>query len=258
MPPVSRAAFLAIVLALTGCASQPVMQDGIRVNDPYEAQNRRVHAFNKAVDRHVVGPVSTLASRGGDGPSQGGGVGLVINAGSNLSLPGKVVNSLLQGRPEPAIRNFFRFAVNTTLGIGGLLDPAGEDFGLTEQDTDFGETLAVWGVPEGPYLELPILGPATGRDAAGKVGDLLIDPLYHLLDRDGAWAVFGLRVASKAGDRARFGDTVDSVLQGSADSYAQLRLIYLMHRRHDLNEGGAEIDPYADTAADDVIDPYAP
>lgn len=258
MASLSLAAPLALILALAGCASQPVMQDGIRVNDPYEAQNRRVHAFNKAVDRHVIGPVSTRLSGGDDTPSQGGAVNLVINAGSNLSLPGKVVNSLLQGRPEPAIRNFFRFAVNTTLGIGGLLDPAGTDFGLPEQDTDFGETLAVWGVPEGPYLELPVLGPATGRDAAGKVGDLLIDPLYHLLHPDGALAVFGLRVASKAGERARFGDTVDSVLQDSADSYAQLRLIYLMHRRHDLNEGGAEIDPYADTAADDVIDPYAP
>lgn len=258
MAPLSLAASLALILALAGCASQPVMQDGIRVNDPYEAQNRRVHAFNKAVDRHVIGPVSDRVSGGDGGASQGGAVNLVINAGSNLSLPGKVVNSLLQGRPEPAIRNFFRFAVNTTLGIGGLLDPAGADFGLPEQDTDFGETLAVWGVPEGPYLELPVLGPSTGRDAAGKLADLLIDPLHHLLHRDGALAVFGLRAASKAGERARFGDTVDSVMQDSADSYAQLRLIYLMHRRHDLNEGGAEIDPYADIAAEDVIDPYAP
>lgn len=270
MPPLSRAAPLALILTLAACASQPVMQEGIRVNDPYEAQNRRVHAFNKALDRRVVGPVSGLLPGGGDGPGTGGATALVINAGSNLSLPVKVVNSLLQGRPEPAIRNFFRFAVNTTLGIGGVLDPAGQDFGLPEVDTDFGETLAVWGVPEGPYLELPVLGPSTGRDAAGKVGDLLIDPLYHLLHRDGAWAVFGLRVASKAGERARFGDTVDSVLQDSADSYAQLRLIWLMHRRHELNEGGAEIDPYADTAADpgadpaadpgaaDPIDPYAP
>ena len=91
----------------------------------------------------------------------------------------------------------------------------------------------------------------------GEFVDLAIDPLYHLLHRDGAWAAFGLRVASKAGERARFGDTVDSVLQGSADSYAQVRLIYLMHRRHELNQGGAEIDPYADTAAQDAIDPYA-
>ena len=253
MRPLSLAAPLALFLALAGCASKPVMQDGIRVNDPFEAQNRRVHAFNKAVDQRVIGPVARLAGDGGDGAGPGA-MDLVINAGANLSLPGKVANSLLQGRPEPAIKNFFRFAVNSTLGIGGLLDPAGTDFGLPEHDTDFGETLAVWGVPEGAYLELPVLGPSTQRDAAGKVVDLVIDPLYHVLHRDAAWTAFGLRAASKAGDRARFGDTVDSVLQDSADSYAQLRLIYLMHRRHELNEGGTDIDPYA---ADDAIDPYA-
>jgi phospholipid-binding lipoprotein MlaA len=257
LPRLSLFASLALGLILAGCASEPVMQDGIRVNDPYEAQNRRVHAFNKGLDRAVIGPVSNLVSSAEKAPGQTGAMDLVINAGSNLSLPGKVVNSVLQGRPEPAIKNFFRFAVNTTLGMGGLLDPAGKDFGLPEQDTDFGETLAVWGVPEGAYLELPVLGPSTQRDAVGKVVDLAIDPLYHLLHRDGAWAAFGLRVASKAGERARFGDTVDSVLQDSADSYAQVRLIYLMHRRHELNEGGAEIDPYADTAAQDAIDPYA-
>lgn len=257
MPRLSLFASLALGLILAGCASEPVMQDGIRVNDPYEAHNRRVHAFNKGLDRTVIAPVSNLVSSGEKAPGQTGAMDLVINAGSNLSLPGKVVNSVLQGRPEPAIKNFFRFAVNTTLGMGGLLDPAGKDFGLPEQDTDFGETLAVWGVPEGAYLELPVLGPSTQRDAVGKVVDLAIDPLYHLLHRDGAWAAFGLRVASKAGERARFGDTVDSVLQGSADSYAQVRLIYLMHRRHELNQGGAEIDPYADTAAQDAIDPYA-
>lgn len=255
-----RAASLALALCLgiAGCASKPVMQDGIRVNDPYENGNRRVHAFNKAVDAQVIGPVASLAAGADDAAGGPGFMDGIINIGANLSLPGKVANSLLQGRPEPAIRNFFRFAVNTTLGIGGILDPAGRDFGLTERDTDFGETLAVWGVPEGAYLELPILGPSTQRDAVGKVVDLAIDPLHHILHRDAAWATFGLRVASKAGDRARFGDTVDGIMQDSADSYAQLRLIWLMHRRHELNEGGAALDPYADTETDDVIDPYAP
>ncbi|VDS07238.1 putative phospholipid-binding lipoprotein MlaA precursor [Paracoccus haematequi] len=256
--PLSLVVPLALGVILAGCTSEPVMQDGIRVNDPFESGNRRIHAFNKGFDQRVVAPVARRVSAGGNEAGEPGAMDLVINAGANLSLPGKVVNSLLQGRPEPAIRNFFRFAVNTTLGMGGLLDPAGTDFGLPEVDTDFGETLAVWGVPEGAYLELPVLGPSTQRDAAGKVVDLLIDPVYHLLHRDAAWAAFGLRAASKAGDRARFGDTVDSVLQDSADSYAQLRLIYLMHRRHELNQGGTEIDPYADAAADDVIDPYDP
>lgn len=244
-------------MALAGCASQAVEQDGILVNDPFEAQNRRIHAFNKALDAQVIGPVANRLKGADDAPRDPdapiGPLQMVINAGRNLSLPVKAVNGLLQGRPGSAGQNLTRFAVNSTLGLGGLLDPAAEGFGLTERDTDFGETLAVWSVPEGAYLELPVLGPSTQRDAVGQVVDLLIDPLYHVLDGGGAAAVFGLRVASKAGDRARFGDSVDGILQGSADSYSQLRLIWLMNRRHDLGEERAEYDPYDDAA----IDPYA-
>lgn len=186
---------------------------------------------------------------------------LVINMGSNLSLPGKVLNSLLQGRPGPAVQNMFRFTVNSTLGIAGMFDIAGRDFGLPETDTDFGETLAVWGLPEGAYLELPVLGPSTQRDAFGKVVDVLIDPLGQVLDDRQRAAAFALRLGSKAGDRARFGDTVDSVLRDSADSYAQTRLIYLMHRRHDVGEESTDLDPYEDAygpagADAGFIDPY--
>lgn len=250
---------LAVVAVLSGCVARPVMQDGIPVNDPFEAQNRQVHAFNKALDARVLSPIANLASAEkttGDTPGSARPVDLVINMGSNLSLPGKVVNSILQGRPGPAVKNLFRFAVNSTFGIAGMFDPASSDWGLPETDTDFGETLAVWGVPEGAYLELPALGPSTQRDAMGKLVDVLIDPVGQLLDTDRQRAlVFGLRVGSKAGERMRFSDTVDSVLHESADSYAQTRLIYLMHRRHDVGEQGAEFDPYDDPYGD--LDPDA-
>ena len=229
------------------------MQDGIAINDPYEPANRRVHAFNKSVDARLIGPL-TRGLPGGTG--EGRGTVAVANVGANLSLPGKVVNSLLQGRPGPAIRNGFRFAVNSTIGLGGLLDPAGQGFGLPEEDTDFGQTLAIWGMGEGAYLELPLLGPSTQRDAAGKLGDLALDPLNHLLSTPQALTALGLRAAGKVAQRSRFGDTVDSVLQGSADSYAQTRLIWLMHRRHELNEEQDAIDPYDSMAGDSVIDPW--
>ncbi len=254
---------LLLLVTLSACSSPGVMQDGIRVNDPYERQNRRVHAFNKALDARLIGPVSDLGGTDDDNPpSSDGGIkplDLVINVGSNLSLPGKVVNGLLQGRPMPAARNLSRFAINSTIGIAGLFDPAGQEFGLTETDTDFGETLAVWGVGEGAYLELPVLGPSTQRDAFGRIVDLVIDPLRLALDTPEWLVTVGLRAASKAGDRARFGDSIDGILQQSADSYAQTRLIYLMHRRHDVGEESAEIDPYAETGAGadaHVIDPY--
>lgn len=239
------------LLLLAACAAQ-TSSDPEAINDPFEAGNRRVHAFNKGVDSTLIRPLT--GGKDKDEPAEkdggaGGAMGVLANVGSNLSLPGKVLNNILQGRPKPALQNSARFLVNSTLGLGGLHDPAGNEFALTEVDTDFGETLHVWGVPEGAYLELPVLGPSTMRDATGKVVDLVIDPLDYWLDEDEYWGTFALRVMSKAGERARFGDTVDSVLYESADSYSQLRLIYLMHRRHELSQGGASEDPY-------VIDPY--
>lgn len=241
----SRAFFLAAALSgLAACSGNPG-PDGI--NDPYEPANRQVHAFNRGVDTRVVKPLSSGMSSGEGGSGVTGvvlqGVG---NFGSNLAEPGKALNHLLQGRVEPTVKTTFRFLVNSTLGIGGFLDPATADFALPEQDTDFGETLHVWGVPEGAYLELPLIGPSTERDAFGRVVDLVIDPMHSVLNLD-QWLIgLGARIVSKASDRARFGDSVDSILYESADSYAQTRLIWLQHRRHELGEEGEEIDPYAD------------
>ncbi|MFD1794565.1 VacJ family lipoprotein [Paracoccus aurantiacus] len=226
-------------LALSACATAP--ETGI--NDPHEGFNRRMHAFNKGFDQRIVRPV-TSPFKNSDGASTDGALVVLGNVGGNLALPGKVVNSLLQGRPGKAAQNAGRFVVNTTLGLGGIHDPAGQEFGLTEVDTDFGETLHVWGAPEGAYLELPLIGPTTERDAVGKVVDWVIDPLDHVLDDNEARVKTVIRLGSKAGERARFGDTIDSILYGSADSYAQARLLYLQHRRYELGMEGGEIDPY--------------
>ncbi|MEM8592882.1 MAG: MlaA family lipoprotein, partial [Pseudomonadota bacterium] len=113
-----------------------------------------------------------------------------------------------------------------------------------EQDTDFGETLHVWGVSEGDYLELPLLGPSTTRDFLGTVVDFLIDPLNPVIDSPESYYALGARGASGLNARNRFGDSIDSVLYESADSYAQARLIYLQNRRFELsrNAGEAGID----------------
>lgn len=236
---------LAMTLA-TGCSTA---KNNEGIHDPYEPMNRRVHAFNRGLDANLLRPMTQGMSSDDSKTGPGAGektVELVGNFGSNLSLPGKVVNHLLQGRPIPAVKNTFRFLVNSTLGVAGFFDPAGADFALPEQDTDFGETLAVWGVPEGAYLELPLIGPSTERDAAGRVVDLFTNPLNYRLNRDQRLIGFGARVVSKAGERGRFGDSIDSILHESADSYAQTRLIYLQHRRYELGEKGDEIDPYAE------------
>lgn len=237
-----------LALGLAGCASAPPGE----IADPYEPMNRRVHAFNKSLDANLLRPLSRTAK--GDGAphlieesSSPGLLEIVGNFGSNLALPGKMLNSLMQGRPEPVIRNGFRFAINTTVGLGGLLDPATADFGLPEIDTDFGETLHVWGVPAGAYLELPLVGPSNQRDAAGRVVDFfMINPVDGLVSSEVKWVGTGARIVSKAGERARFGSTVDSVLHESADSYAQTRLLYTQHRRFELKQEEDAIDPYAE------------
>ncbi|MDO5622161.1 MAG: VacJ family lipoprotein [Paracoccus sp. (in: a-proteobacteria)] len=236
------AIFLLTLVPLAACT--PAHQTGI--NDPLEPMNRRVHAFNVGLDRNIIKPLAA-PMKGGEGSGLGSAVVTVAgNAGSNLSLPGKTVNKLLQGRPIDALQNATRFVVNTTLGFGGLTDPAAGAFNLPEKDTDFGETLAVWGLGEGPYLELPVLGPSNLRDATGKVVDVVIDPLRHALPPAEWNATMIARVGGKAAQRARFGDTVESVLHGSADSYAQTRQIWLDHRRHELGQEADVIDPYAE------------
>lgn len=238
-PPASALAFL---LALGACASPG--PDGIA--DPYEPLNRQVHAFNRGLDAAVLRPLARPAADPGGGPDAESPLTVIGRVGDNLSLPGKVINHLLQGRPDRAAQNAGRFVVNTTLGLGGLLDPAGQEFALTEVDTDFGETLYVWGVPEGAYLELPVLGPSTERDFAGRIVDWAIDPVGNWLNEDQRLGVRVLKLASKAGERGAMGDTVDSVLHESVDSYAQLRLIWLQNRRYELGQEADVIDPYAE------------
>lgn len=204
------------------------------IDDPYEAQNRGVHDDNRALDRALVRPGANAYGSVVPEPVRNG----VGNFASNLSLPSVVVNDILQLKLDDALKNTLRFAVNSTFGLGGVLDPA-TDMGLYEETTDFGETLHVWGVPEGNYVELPIVGPTTERDMVGKVVDLFTNPLTYNLPSPENTIPTVASIASRFGDRYRFSDTVDSILYESADSYAQARLLYLQNRRFDL--GGGEI-----------------
>ena len=144
-----------------------------------------------------------------------------------------------------------RFVVNTTVGVLGLADPAGA-IGLREVEADFGQTLAVWGVPEGAYLELPGFGPSTTRDALGRLVDMVIDPLdgLDLPDAIPAYAT-GATVAEQVIERGSLGETLDEILYDSADSYAQARLIHLENRRFELGDASGnpetvDVDPYAE------------
>ncbi len=235
---------LSLAVFTSACSVGPssvVTQD---IRDPYEQRNRRVHEFNRQIDTKFFKneeETEKQPSAVGDGLRDN-----VSNLADTASLPGVVVNQVLQGKLGPATTNSVRFVINATLGFGGLADVAG-DMGIQEYDTDFGETLHVWGVGEGAYLELPLLGPSTERDAAGQVVDFFTNPLSYVLEPSARLALTGVKVADKAFERDKYGDTVDSVLYDSADSYTQLKLIYVQSRRFELGVEPeiADDDPFA-------------
>ena len=233
----------ALLAAMAGCAA-PVPSG---ITDPHEARNRKVHEFNKSLDQNLVRP-----SAFGYGHTAPGPVRIAVqNFAQNLGLPGDVLNDVLQAKPEPATHNTLRFIVNTTVGIAGLFDPA-TAIGLPGKPTGFGETLHVWGFGEGNYVELPLFGPSTGRDSIGLLMDIALDPLRFTLPTAAANASTGVQVIAGLGRRYRYSDEIDAILYGSADSYAQLRLLYLQNRRYQLGQAvspGDFVDPYEDPYA---------
>jgi phospholipid-binding lipoprotein MlaA len=250
MPPsglqTRRWAFSAVIVAILGLSACGPAPAPSGINDPYEKQNRETHKFNQTIDKNVIRPIALGATVIPKPISKG-----VANFGDNLGLPNIVINDLLQARFEDAVPNALRFVFNTTIGIGGILDPATK-MGLPEKPTDFGQTLQVWGVSEGAYVELPILGPSTERDATGKVVDFFMDPTRFFVPgnkgRVAVWVKGTARVAARIDERGRYSETYDSILYGSADSYAQARLLYLENRRHNLGQAATTTDfedPYA-------------
>ena len=236
----ARLAGVVAFVGLSACGPRAVTPG---INDPFEAENRQTHALNLALDKNVIRPIARSANKVVPQPMVQG----ISNFAGNLDLPGMVVNDLLQLRPGRAVHNTLRFAINSTIGIGGLFDPAAS-MGAPEKSTDFGETLAVWGVEEGEYLELPLLGPSTRRDALGKVVDIGLDPMRLVIPKDKAWIDTFAQVFAKIGDRGRYSETFDSILYDSADGYAQARLLYLEKRHHDLGLTTTDTefeDPYA-------------
>ncbi len=230
-------AFLA--LALSACSTP---QTPGEVHDPYEPVNRASHAVNKGADRVIFRPASRVYGTLTPGPVRRS----LSNVASHIDTPRSVLNDLLQGNIDNAGHNTVRFLVNTTVGVFGLFDPATSDFGLEERETGFADTLAVWGAPEGAYLELPLFGPSTERDAIGLVADIAANPLSAITD-DGEEIAALTSFPSVLNSRHEFGDTVDSILYESEDSYVQMRLFYLESRRFQLS---------GQTSAENAFDPY--
>lgn len=236
------AAFL-LVAFVAGCAGGVDRDSSDGIFDPYESQNRKVHAFNRGLDRALVRPAAKGYTNILPDPVED----LVSNFAANLGEPADMTNGLLQGDMQGVGTAAARFLINTTIGIFGILDVATE-MGIEQYDTNFGETLYVLGADEGPYVEIPVLGPSNRRDAWGIAVDLFTNPLSYVVGTPEAYYAPVATGAARLGDRGRYSDVIDNILYESADSYAQARLIYLQNRRFDLGQedpSTSEIDPFA-------------
>jgi phospholipid-binding lipoprotein MlaA len=220
--------FTICALQLSACA-KPTGDD---FHDPAENFNRKTHELNKKLDKALLRPAGnaygSIISPVDDE--------IINNFASNLSEPSTIANQILQGRLLRATKSTIRFAVNSTIGIGGIVNPAA-DFGLERDESDFGETLHVWGVGEGAYIELPFYGGSTARDTVGIIVDFATDPLDHVIASKHKPYKTGVKLVELAGDRDAYGDVIDGVLYGTEDSYASQRLYYLQNRRFQLSGG---------------------
>ena len=229
-------AFIACTaLILAGCATAPPADDKVAMaafkeaNDPYEPFNRAMFDFNLALDKAVLRPAASIYRDVLPEPVQNG----VHNFLHNLRSPIIFGNDLLQGELDRAGSTLARFAINSTVGILGLYDFAAY-VGIEKHNEDFGQTLAVWDVEQGPYLVLPIFGPSNPRDGVGKVADILIDPLTWL-------APFEFQMARTIGTavnaRARNFDQVNDLENNSLDFYSAVRSLYRQKRADEIRNG---------------------
>jgi len=213
----------AAVLVLTGCATTNNPQD------PLEGYNRAVFAVNDAVDRAVLKPVATGYKNVVPGFAQTG----VSNFFGNLSDAWSSVNNLLQGKGEQAGTDFGRVALNSTFGVFGLLDIASEA-GMQKSDEDFGQTLGKWGVPSGPYLILPLLGPSTVRDTAALPADIGGDIWKYKEPANWRNIGAGIRIVDT---RASLLDASGVFEDAALDRYEFLRDGYLQRRQSQVYDG---------------------
>jgi len=231
-----RVALAGVAMLGVGACAQVEYTDDFAAMDPYEETNRSIHAFNVALDRNVLKPVS----EGYDFITPATIQLMVGNGLEHLRQPINMANHFLQGEPMSGLQSLGRIAVNTLVGMGGLLDPATE-FGLRNEGTDFGVTLGKWGVESGPYLILPFLGPSTPRDLGGLVVDRAFSPqTYFTYAPDvtvGDSISSGITVATVIDGRNRNADLIDEVLYESLDSYVALRSVYLQRRNAKIGNG---------------------
>ncbi|MBT8090179.1 MAG: VacJ family lipoprotein [Gammaproteobacteria bacterium] len=241
---VATAANVVLLAALLGaCASIPEEQR--TDSDPWEPLNRTLYSVNTAVDTVSLKPLAKGYDKVMPRPVRNS----VSHFMDNLVTPASALNNFLQWKPAYGFTELARFVFNSTLGIAGLFDVATTG-GIEARREDFGQTAAVWGVPPGPYVMLPLLGPSTLRDALMRPLDILSNPLYHyevtsVRDKLTVLRIIDLRYRLLA---------VDKLLEGSKDKYITTRESYLQNRRYEVYDGyPPEDDAFLDEFLEDEV-----
>ena len=224
-----------LIATAVGCAPRPpagdveALADYRELNDPIEPTNRFFYRVNDKIDTYALRPAAVAYRAVVPGAVRRP----IRNALSNLATPAKFANDVLSGKPRRAGDSMMRFLINSTAGAGGFFDVA-TDLGYPDSGADFGTTLAIWGVGEGPFLFLPVFGPSNPRDATGLVGDAVLDPI--------TWASFGGRttlgvtrlVLTGLDRRERVIEAIDSIKRDALDPYATFRSLYRQNRAEEV------------------------
>jgi phospholipid-binding lipoprotein MlaA len=227
---------LAVAAALAGCATPPTDPDALaefkETNDPLEPMNRVFYNVNNAMDVVILRPIALGYRAAVPQPVRTG----VHNVLTNLSTPVVFVNDVLQGKPQRAADSMARMLINTTAGMGGIFDVALK-LGIPAHDSDFGMTLAIWGMPDGAYLFLPVLGPSNPRDAVGFGVDTAMDPFGWVGQGETVEALRWFRFSLAAVDaRTAVLDDLDRITSQALDPYATIRSLSRQHRRSQIDD----------------------
>ena len=228
---------LAACALLAGCATPPSasdpesLADFRQTNDPLEPTNRFFYRVNDTLDTYVLAPVARGYVYVVPSPARTG----IHNVLANITSPVLLANTIMEAKPRRAGDTFMRFVINTTLGVGGIFDVA-SDFGYPAEDADFGITLALWGIGNGPFLFLPVLGPSSPRDASGFAGDIVLDPLTWASfggSKTLGWSRYGIGAVDA---RSRVLDQVSDIKKTALDPYATFRSLYRQHRSAQIQD----------------------
>lgn len=231
----ARVTVCAAALLLAGCATQhpPAAPEDRSPADPWEPLNRRIHAFNNNVDRISFKPLARGYEALFPAPMRRG----INNFSRNLLGPLFIINNFLQGKVQRGFSETGRFLANSTWGILGFVD-VGKDLGMVTYREDFGQTLATWGVPDGPYVVVPILGPRTLRDATMIPLNFAADPTFWIQDDVTRWSLYLVRAVDV---RAQL-FAAEALMEDSYDRYLTVRESYLQNRRFLIFDGNPPED----------------